>query len=50
MIAARQNVIVAEQILAPAIVLDQRAQRPAAAIGHRTPARVKIVIIPTGTA
>jgi len=48
-IAARQHMIVAEQILAPRIVLDKRAESPAAAVRDRTAMSIEIVIVPAGT-
>ena len=49
-IAARQHVVVAQQVLSAAVVLDQRAEGPAAAVGDGVAARVEVVVVSAGTA
>src|ERR1035437_5344565 len=50
MVAARQNVVVAQQVLPAAVVLNQRPQRPAAAVRNGVSAGVKVVVVAAGTA
>ena len=44
-VAARQHVIIAQQILAASGILDQRAERSAAAVGNLIPLRIVVNIV-----
>src|SRR5450631_687951 len=47
-IAAREHMVIAEEILPAAIVLNHRAKRAAAAVRDRVALRIKIVVVSAG--